>query len=318
MPLLYLNPLPSRTRRGDVLEWLVSAGGIERKRVGRIDLQGPTAVVEVPEGWEVRLAKALDGAEYRTGRLRAWSGRAETHGSDEDHFQRLARLLDLEARAEAAQAAAELAQLSAADAERSGRCLTDLVIAEESSGLGGRCLLTLAKRNRTLDLPWTRLQAGSPVLLRAEDAAPASGWRGVVCERGERYLRVALNEPPDEADGARLPPRPVERRGRPHPPAGRPGTRAHRTTATGWPSCATSCSASRTQLRPGNGVCAARSVPERLAAGGGPLRPVGPRPGHHARPARHRQDDDGGRADPPGGPPRRQGPGLRPEQPGGR
>jgi superfamily I DNA and/or RNA helicase len=204
MPLLYLNPLPPRTNRGEVLEWLVSAGGIDRKRVGRIDLQGPTAVVEVPDGWESRLAKALDGAEFRTRRLRAWSAPGEARGSDEDHFQRLSRLLDLESRAEAAQAAEKLARLSAHDAERSGLCIADLVIAEESSGLGGRCLLTLVKRNRTLNLPWTRLQSGSPVLLRAEDAAPSSGTRGVVCERCERYLRIAVDEPPDEAEDARL------------------------------------------------------------------------------------------------------------------
>lgn len=204
MPLLYLNPLPPRTSRGDVLEWLVSAGGIERKRVGRIDLQGKTAVVEVPDGWDSRLAKTLDGAEFRTGRLRAWSAPGEARGSDEDHFQRLSRLLDLESRAEAAQAADKLARLPAGDAERSGLCLADLVITEESSGLGGRCLLTLVKRNRTLDLPWTRLQSGSPVLLRAEDAVPSSGTRGVVCDRGDRYLRIAVDAPPDEVDDARL------------------------------------------------------------------------------------------------------------------
>lgn len=204
MPLLYLNPLPPRTTRGEVLEWLVSTGGVERKRVGRIDLQGTTAIVEVPEGWETRLAKTLDGAEFRTGRLRVWSGRAESRGSDEDHFQRLARLLDLESRAEAAQAAEKLARLSGHEAERSGLCLCDLVIVEESSGLGGRCLLTLAKRNRTLDLPWTRLQSGSPVVLRAEDSAPSAGSRGIVCDRGDRSLRLALDEPPDEAEGAKL------------------------------------------------------------------------------------------------------------------
>src|SRR5262249_38660380 len=94
----------------------------------------------------------------------------------------------------------ELAQrLSDAEAERTGNCLVDLVVTEEYSGLGGRCILTLAKRNRSQPLPWTRLQVGSPVLLSVEGAAADAGVRGVVCERTEQSLRVAVNEPPDEA-----------------------------------------------------------------------------------------------------------------------
>jgi superfamily I DNA and/or RNA helicase len=120
----------------------------------------------------------------------------------EDHFRRLARLLDLEARAEAAQLLQSAQRRSGVEAERSGNSLVDLVIAEETSGLGGRCLLTLVKRNRSLSLPWTRLGTGSPVLLSPEDGRADTGWRGVVCERDERRIRVALNEPPDADERA--------------------------------------------------------------------------------------------------------------------
>src|SRR5262249_42418867 len=88
-------------------------------------------------------------------------------------------------------------RLSPADAERAGACLTDLVVAEEASGLGGRCLLTLGKRDRAA-LPWTRLQTGSPVLVIPEGGPANAGHRGVVCERTERALRVAVAEPPDD------------------------------------------------------------------------------------------------------------------------
>src|SRR5207302_11211053 len=115
---------------------------------------------------------------------------------DEDHFQRLARLLDLESVAEADRAREMVQRLSAAEAERTGNSLVDLVVTEEYSGLGGRCILTLAKRNRSLPLPWTRLQVGSPVLLAVEGATREARVRGVVCERQERFLRVAVNDPP--------------------------------------------------------------------------------------------------------------------------
>ena len=77
----------------------------------------------------------------------------------DDHFDRLARLLDLEADAEREQAAR-----STDDGE--GRALTGLVLRDEDVGLGGHLLLTFARRDSTQSLPPTRLQPGSPVLLR--------------------------------------------------------------------------------------------------------------------------------------------------------
>jgi superfamily I DNA and/or RNA helicase len=115
----------------------------------------------------------------------------------EDHFQRLARLLDMEADAEARQARERAQRFSGAEAERTGNSLVDLVILEEQSGLGGRCILSLAKRNQTLALPWTRLQAGAPVLLTPQGAKDSACWRGVVCQRAERVIRVAVDEAPD-------------------------------------------------------------------------------------------------------------------------
>lgn len=116
-----------------------------------------------------------------------------------DHFQRLAELLELEARAEADQALSRIRRMTPEEAERSGNTLVNLVGIEETSGLGGRCLLTLARRDRSA-LPWTRLATGSPVLLTAQGKRHAGGERGVVSERGERTICVALAEPPDEAD----------------------------------------------------------------------------------------------------------------------
>lgn len=203
MALLYLEPLPRRTTKGELLHLLSTAGGIDRARVGRIDLGGTLATIEVPEGWEAQLVKALDGVTLKDRKLRAWS--TDSSGSpatEEDHFQRLARLLNLESEA-AARKTLEMARKPAsAEGRHGGDCLVGLVVAEESSGLGGRCILTLAQRNRSLALPWNRLEPGTPVLLSPETGQDAEGWRGVVCEREEKSLRVALNEPPEEDERA--------------------------------------------------------------------------------------------------------------------
>jgi superfamily I DNA and/or RNA helicase len=117
------------------------------------------------------------------------------------HFDFLARLLDVEAAAEARQLAERAGRQSGSGAERSGECLVKLVIRDERPALGGRVSLTLGKRDQTQQLPWNRLGVGSPVLLAEEGVAKQGGWRGIVSRRDSESLDVALAESPDtEAD----------------------------------------------------------------------------------------------------------------------
>lgn len=190
MTLLHLDALPPRTSKGEILNLLCTAGGLRREQVGRIDLQGTAAAIEVPEGAGPRLVKALDGVSFKERRLRASSTGAAV--DPDDHFQRLARLLELESQAEAQRI------LEGAESSRpEGSSLTGLVVTAEDTGLGGRILLTLARRNRSLPLPWNRLEPGAPVLL---SGGTGDGWRGIVCERSRTDITVALNEPPGDDD----------------------------------------------------------------------------------------------------------------------
>ena len=174
MALLYLEPLPRRASKADLLAFLDRIGGLDRSRVGRIELQGNRATIEVPNGWETRLARTLEGQTLGERRVRAWAGGSPANsGGEEDHFQRLERLLELESQAEAQQAAELSRRFSGAEAERTGNSLVDLAVADDDTGLGGRYLLQLAKRRRN-PLPWTRLDVGSPVLLSPETARNVS------------------------------------------------------------------------------------------------------------------------------------------------
>lgn len=114
--------------------------------------------------------------------------------SVDKHFQRLIRLLEMEAEAEKQEALQDQQRRSPAAAEASGFTLTNLVIRDEEAGLGGRILLTLGKRNQTQPLPWTRLGSGTPVIL-SEDGT--SGWRGVVTRLGKDSLQVAFAQWPE-------------------------------------------------------------------------------------------------------------------------
>ena len=102
----------------------------------------------------------------------------------------------MEAAAEAQRLAERRRRATTEDAERSGETLLDLVIEDHDSGLGGRFLLTLVKRNRNLGLPWNRLRVGAPVILsewedQACDAIPA-----IVSGRSVRSIQIACTEFP--------------------------------------------------------------------------------------------------------------------------
>jgi len=119
--------------------------------------------------------------------------------TSEDHFQRLARLLDLEAEAEKLETIRALEKQSPVEAEASGSSLINLVIREEDAGMGGRILLTFGKRNENLNLPWSRIGNGSPVILSEEGlhTKDAPSWRGIVSRAHKDTIQVAFTQWPE-------------------------------------------------------------------------------------------------------------------------
>lgn len=114
-----------------------------------------------------------------------------------DHFQRLLRCLELEAEAEAAEIVKRSQRATGEEAERSGVCLIGLTIREEETGFGGRAVLTLGKRDRRAELPWTKLNSGSPIVLSEEQVAESGICRGVVTERDRETITVVLAQSPE-------------------------------------------------------------------------------------------------------------------------
>ncbi len=191
MSILQLDALPPRTTKGTIVRLLIQVGGIERRKIGLVEIRGRSSKIEVPDDWIDRLVQRLDGTSLANRHIRASHG-IRLSGTDEDYFQRLLRLLEIEAEAEARQTAERVRRMSAEDAERRGESLVNLVIRDRFAGLGGRTLVVLTKRNELQKLPWTRLGIGSPVLLTAEDTREDLGLRGVVSERDASNIEVAL------------------------------------------------------------------------------------------------------------------------------
>jgi ATP-dependent RNA/DNA helicase IGHMBP2 len=82
------------------------------------------------------------------------------------------------------------------NAEARGDTLMDLVIEDHRTGLGGRFILTMVKRNRTQNLPWNRFRVGSPVVASDELEEQNSEY-GIVCGRNVRSVEVAFDEWPE-------------------------------------------------------------------------------------------------------------------------
>ena len=56
MPLVILDQLAGKVIKADLLRLFDEVGGLAGSRVGKIELSGGRATVEVPSGWEERLA----------------------------------------------------------------------------------------------------------------------------------------------------------------------------------------------------------------------------------------------------------------------
>ena len=116
--------------------------------------------------------------------------------SGEHHFERLTTWLRMESEAEKEQIDERRRKATKANAEKSGETLLDLVIDNHEPGLGGRTLLTLVKRNRTLRLPLNRLRVGSPVVL-SPDHSDGDSQQGVVSARRGDSIQVSVDHWPD-------------------------------------------------------------------------------------------------------------------------
>jgi hypothetical protein len=195
MAVLQIQPVPMNCSPGAVLAFVCDGGNLDGRRVGKIMLLGRSATVEVPDDKAAKLVTALDGAKFLDKPVRVQLAGATDFG-DAPHFERLAKLLALEAEAE--EEAARLAA-QAATGERDGVTLTHLVLADSEFGLGGRLLLTFARQQRGERLPPNRLQPGSPVLVNQTQVhRRRPSYRGVVFDRDFTTIGVAIDPPDDD------------------------------------------------------------------------------------------------------------------------
>ena len=199
--LLRLEALPPGTTKGTIVRLLEQVGGVPKHLIGKIELAGRIATIEVPGAKLPRILRLLDGSPLGIHKIRAVAARAasEPRGAGDpevDHFTRLGRWLDMEAAAEAEQVQRRFQRLSLSDAEATGATLGNLLVRETTLGLGGRFLLTFSRKGAESRLPWTRLDVGSPILV-TEQGAKSTTWRGVISDRSPNSIQAAFTQLPE-------------------------------------------------------------------------------------------------------------------------
>ncbi|MGL6072559.1 MAG: AAA domain-containing protein [Fimbriiglobus sp.] len=194
MATLQLDRLPRNATPGEVLRFVCTRGKVDRTVVGRISFLGNGAIVNVPESQAVRLVAALDGATFRDYPVRVRLTSALTQPDAAQHFGHFTHLLQLEADAEREQ----FERFSKSGVEADGTSLSKLIVREEDIALGGRFVVTLTRGKGATPLPPNRLQPGSPVVMTQTGVSRPSSFRGVLVERRERYIIVALEESEDD------------------------------------------------------------------------------------------------------------------------
>ena len=197
MALIHIEPVPPRCTPGAVLAFVCSAAKLDGREVGKIALVARGATVEVPDAKAAGAVAALDGATFGPKPVRArFAGKHDF--TDADHFGNLSRLLDLEAKAEQEEARRR-AQAEEGSPLGDGATLTRLALCDAEFGLGGRLLLTFARKTPGELLPPSRLGPGSPVVLSQTNVnRRVPSYRGVVYDRDAGTVGVAIDPPDDE------------------------------------------------------------------------------------------------------------------------
>ncbi|VTT99335.1 dna-binding protein smubp-2 : DNA-binding protein OS=Blastopirellula marina DSM 3645 GN=DSM3645_25482 PE=4 SV=1: DbpA: AAA_11: AAA_12 [Gemmataceae bacterium] len=196
MALIHIEPLPRQCSPGVVLAFVCNGTGLDRKHVGKIAFVGRAATVEIADAKAAAAVAALDGSRVQDRPVRVrFAGKADF--TDADHFARLSKLLDIEAAAEQEEARRR-AQAEEGSPVGDGTTLTRLVLRDAEFGLGGRLLLTFARKAGDR-LPPTRLQPGSQVVLSQTNVnRRVPSYRGVVFDRDAVTIGVAIDPPDDE------------------------------------------------------------------------------------------------------------------------
>ncbi|MCH2126685.1 MAG: AAA domain-containing protein [Pirellulaceae bacterium] len=190
MALLHIESLPPQTTKGTIVRLLIQIGKVDRAKIGRIEVVNRTARVEIPDRQLGRAVKLLDGENLANRKIHVWGEPSSLPATfANEHFARLAHLLQIEAAAEAERVAQTLKNLTPRDAEQSGHSIVDLIVREEHAGLGGHVLVLFAKRSGT-PFVWTRLGIGAPVVL--SNSLDETRLRGVVSRKSALSIEVAF------------------------------------------------------------------------------------------------------------------------------
>ena len=124
-----------------------------------------------------------------------------SYRDSDEYFERWSRFLKLESDAERERLASrretrKARGMSDRSIEAQGDTLMHMVICDHRTGLGGRTIATLVKRQPQALLPWNRFRVGAPVVASDEDTLMDVA-NGVVCGRNSTSVEIVFDDWPE-------------------------------------------------------------------------------------------------------------------------
>ncbi|WP_435178303.1 IGHMBP2 family helicase [Halorussus sp. AFM4] len=178
---------------GDIVGAFVGETEASPDDVGRIDLDGGAATVEVADDVADAVAREMDGG--RVGRsevtVRRLDGDAEAVAEYVDEF---ADLVELEREAEMERHEREIRELSGREREEKGRALLGMEGRDEGEGIAGHRVKFL-RQNRD-PLPDTEIGVGDLVMLSKRDPTRDDNPTGTVTQVTNHSVTVAFDDEP--------------------------------------------------------------------------------------------------------------------------
>lgn len=183
---LLLAPVPPGTSPAFLLRWLCETTRLEAPAFGRFEFMPGQVIVEVAAEAVGKVSERVSGALLGGVRVNCHNQGIGRPAPDAERWVRLAECLGWESEEET--------RRGLEGTLRPGDRLGRLKVVEETAGLWGRTIVTLAPE-RGGELPWSRLDPGLPVVVSSEAASEGEGpARGVVTSRTAGRLVVALDD----------------------------------------------------------------------------------------------------------------------------
>ncbi|WP_027339459.1 IGHMBP2 family helicase [Halonatronum saccharophilum] len=193
---LIVEGLSKRVGPGDIVGAFTNEAKIDGRMIGKIDLKGSFAIVEVEEEVADEVLNVMDGNQISgiTVEIRKKDEEKKDRGEVEKYIDKYIALVQLEREEEIKRHELEIKRLSGYQREKKGRALLHLRGRDQGEAFGAKVIFKFIRQRRGEALPDHSIDIGDLVLLSKGDPLRKSNPTGTVVEKTKRSITVAFDK----------------------------------------------------------------------------------------------------------------------------